>query len=119
MGSIIKKCEKCNYVYSDKFSFCAVCGNPLINYHGKIKDHNISNKELLRYIKELQIENKKSVRLSIGTLGFALIAITVPIVIKLTSIPDYGQALIAIVYFLFGSFLIFEQWYRLKKERGK
>ncbi len=79
------------------------------------KKKRITNNQLMEKLEEIQKDNLKSNHLAIFAVGFAMIAVTIPIAIDLMNIPLYGQWLILILYFGIGFYMLFERLTKILK----
>ena len=80
-----------------------------------------TNKEIIEKLQNIEDklansekEGEKAKSLTFIAIGIALIAITVPLIVKLTLMPEYGQWAIVIVYFGLGLYFIFSEYTKIK-----
>jgi len=74
-----------------------------------------TNEEIIDKLDTFEKKGVTSKNLTFVAIGLTLIAITVPLIVKLTNMPEYGQWIIVIVYFCFGLFLIISSYIKIKK----
>ena len=88
---------------------------------GKIPGKRYTNKAIMEKLANIEdkfdISKKEGViskNLTFVAIGLTLIAIVVPLIVKLTNMPEYGQWVVVIVYFCFGLFLIISSYIKIE-----
>jgi hypothetical protein len=82
------------------------------------KKRNVTNEDLMTKLEKIDEDSKRAKNFAIVTIGFAFIAITIPLIIELTSMPTSAKWAVVIIYFGVGMYFILSQYNKLKK-KGK